>query len=132
MTSIQPELWVDSPSQAVAFYEHAFGARILHRVGEADEVVAQLAVGNAAFWVAGTSATMNRLSPRTIGGATSRTLLVVEDPDAVMRRAVSAGAAQSSPVRDEHGWRIGRIIDPFGHEWEIGTPLGPWPPQMTG
>jgi PhnB protein len=128
MTSIQPELWVDSPNEAVAFYEAAFGATVLHRVGEGDDIVAQLGVGDAAFWVAGTSATMKRLSPRVIGGATSRTLLVVEDPDGVVRQAVAAGATETSPVSDEHGWRLGRIVDPFGHEWEIGVPLGPWPP----
>jgi PhnB protein len=55
-------------------------------------------------------------------------LLVVEDPDAVVRRALAAGANEISPVADEHGWRIGRIIDPFGHEWEIGSPLATWPP----
>jgi PhnB protein len=128
MTSIQPELWVDSPGKAVTFYEAAFGASLLHRVGDGDDIVAQLAVGDAAFWVAGTSATMKRLSPRAVDGATSRTLLVVEEPESLVRRAVAAGATESSPVSDEHGWRIGRIIDPFGHEWEIGTPLGPWPP----
>jgi PhnB protein len=32
-------------------------------------------------------------------------------------------------VQEEHGWRLGRIVDPFGHEWEIGTPLVPWPPS---
>jgi PhnB protein len=72
---------------------------------------------------------MKRLSPRSIDGATSRTLLVVEDPDAVVQRAVSSGAVEISPVGDEHGWRLGRIVDPFGQEWEIGTPLGPWPPR---
>jgi PhnB protein len=129
VTSIQPELWVETPSAAVDFYESAFGARVLHRVGEGDDIVAQLAVGDAAFWVAGASAAMKRLSPRMIDGATSRTLLVVADPDRVMTQAVAAGARESTPVDDEHGWRIGRIIDPFGHEWEIGTPLGPWPPK---
>jgi PhnB protein len=129
MTSIQPELWVDSPSEAVAFYEAAFGATVLHRVGDGDDIVAQLAVGDAAFWVAGTSATMKRLSPRAIDGTTSRTLLVVEDPDWVVGQAVAAGATEWSPVSDEHGWRLGRIIDPFGHEWEIATPLGAWPPS---
>lgn len=128
MTSIQPELWVESPSEAVAFYEAAFGATVLHRVGREDDTVAQLGVGDAAFWVAGTSAAMKRLSPRAIDGATSRTLLVVEDPENVVRQAVDAGATKSSPVGNEHGWRLGRIIDPFGHEWEIGTPLGAWPP----
>jgi PhnB protein len=127
MTSIQPELWVESPSEAVAFYEAAFGAIVLHRVGDGDEIVAQLAVGDAAFWVAGTSATLKRFSPRAVDGTTSRTLLVVEDPEQVIRQAVAAGATESSPVSNEHGWRLGRIIDPSGHEWEIGTPLGAWP-----
>jgi PhnB protein len=129
VTSIQPELWVEKPGEAVAFYEAAFGAAVLHRVGEGDDIVAQLGVDAAVFWVAATSAQMKRLSPRAIDGTTSRTLLVVEDPDAVLQRAVAAGATESSPVSDEHGWRVGRIIDPFGHEWEIGTPLGPWPPS---
>jgi PhnB protein len=129
LTGIQPELWVDSPSAAVTFYEAGFGARVLHRVGEGDDIVVQLAVGDAAFWVAGTSAALRRFSPRAIDGATSRTLLVVEDPDTVMQRAVAAGATEASPVTNEHGWRLGRIIDPFGHEWEIGAPLGAWPPH---
>jgi len=47
----------------------------------------------------------------------------------VIRQAIAAGATLSSEVRDEHGWRVGRMIDPFGHEWEIGAPLGPWPPD---
>ena len=65
---------------------------------------------------------------RAIGGATSRPLLVADDPDAVMRRAVEAGATEKSRACDEHGWRLGRIVDPFGHEWEIGKPIGAWPP----
>lgn len=128
MTSIQPELWVDRPDRAIAFYEAALGATVLHRVGDGEDVVAQLAVGDAAFWVAEASPAMSRYSPEKIGGATSRTLLVVDSPDAVMRRAVAAGATELSPVEDEHGWRLGRIKDPFGHEWEIGMPLGEWPP----
>jgi PhnB protein len=128
VTSIQPELWVETPGEAVAFYEAAFGATVLHRVGEGNDIVAQLGIGDAAFWVAATSATMKRHSPRAIDGATSRTLLVVEDPDSVVQQAVAAGATESSPVNNEHGWRLGRIIDPYGHEWEIGVPLGARPP----
>ena len=128
MTSIQPELWVDSPSEALTFYAAAFGATVLHLVGDGDDIVAQLGVGEAAFWVAPPSGTLKRLSPRAIDGATSRMLLVVDNPDSVVRQAVAAGAAESSPVSEEHGWRIGRIVDPFGHEWEIGRPLGAWPP----
>lgn len=128
MTSIEPELWVENPRDAVAFYEAAFGAVVLHRVGDGDDIVAQLGVGEARFWVAGTSAEMGRLSALAMGGATSRTLLVTDDPDDVVRRAVAAGATLTSAVADEHGWRLGRIVDPFGHEWEVGVPLGSWPP----
>jgi len=128
MTGIQPELWVERAAAAVAFYEAAFGATVMHRVGEGDDIVAQLGVGEAAFWVTAASPEMRRFSPAAIGGATGRTLLVVGDPGRVVAQAVAAGATETAPVRDEHGWRLGRIVDPFGHEWEIGRPLGAWPP----
>ena len=129
MTGIQPELWIDHAEAAVAFYQAAFGARVLHRVGEGDNIVAQLAVGDAAFWISPGGAEGPRFSPQAIGGATGRVLLVVDDPDAVFAQAVGAGATAASEVTDEHGWRLGRIFDPFGHEWEIGRPTGMWPPR---
>jgi PhnB protein len=131
MTSIQPELWVENAREAPTFYVAAFGATVLHLVGDGDDIVAQLGVGDAAFWIAPASSTMKRLSPRAIDGATSRTLLVVDDPDTVVQQALRAGAKETSAVGDEHGWRLGRIIDPFGHEWEIGKPLAPRPATST-
>jgi PhnB protein len=128
MTGSQPELWIDRTAEAVAFYEAAFGARVLHRVGEGDEIVVQLAIGDAAFWVSSGGSNGPRFSPNAIGGTTGRTLLVVNDPDAMFAKAVKAGAAPASGMADEHGWRLGRIFDPFGHEWEIGRPLDLWPP----
>jgi PhnB protein len=128
MANIQPELWIDRAAAAVAFYEAAFGARVLHRVGEGDEIVAQLAIGDAAFWVSSGGREGPRFSPAAIGGATGRTLLVVDDPDAMFAQAVESGATPASEMANEHGWRLGRIFDPFGHEWEIGRPLGHWPP----
>jgi len=127
VTSIQPELWVDRGMAALAFYESAFDASVLHRVGDGDDIVAQLAIGDAAFWIATTGPSTERLVPRVIGGATGRVLLVVDEPEAVFARAVAAGAQARSPVVEEHGWRVGRLIDPFGHEWEIGKPSAAWP-----
>ena len=83
MTSIQPELWVDRAAEAVAFYQAAVGAIVLHRVGEGEDIVAQLAIGDAAFWVARAGPAGPRVHPKAAGGATGRTLLVVDDPDAV-------------------------------------------------
>ena len=130
MTTIQPELWVDRAGAAVAFYQAAFGASILHLVGGGDDIVAQLSVGDAAFWVTAASASMRRFTPNAIGGTTSRMLLVVKHPEQVVAQAIAAGATELSAVEDEHGWRVGRIVDPFGHEWEIGKPLAAWPPSQ--
>jgi PhnB protein len=87
------------------------------------EVVAELAVGDATFWVADESPEHANFSPETLGGGTVRMLLVVDDPDAAMERAKAAGAREVYPVAEEHGWRLGRVVDPFGHHWEIGRPL---------
>jgi PhnB protein len=122
MASIQPQLWTDGARTAVEFYTTAFGAQVRLLVGEGEDVVAQLDVDGAVFWVVQADAERRRLSPPGAGGTTGRTLLVVEDPDALHARAVAAGANPTSPVQDEHGWRVGRIVDPFGHEWEIGRP----------
>jgi PhnB protein len=49
--------------------------------------------------------------------------MIVEDPDAAFDRAVAAGAKVVCPVTNQYGWRLGRMVDPFGHHWEIGKPL---------
>jgi PhnB protein len=87
---------VDRGAQAVAFYEAAFGAAVLHRVGDGEGTVAQLATGDAAFWVTTAGSAGQRLHPKAIGGATGRTLLRAGDPDAVFHHAVTAGATPTA------------------------------------
>jgi PhnB protein len=111
-------------AEAVSFYKAAFGARELYKVEAPDgAVVCELAVDDAKFWVADESPAHKNFSPETLGGATTRMVLVVDDPEAVHASALAAGATQVWPVREEHGWLIGRVVDPFGHHWEIGKPL---------
>ena len=123
MTSFQPQLWIERAGAAVAFYERAFGAKVLHSVGDGDDIVVQLAVGDAAFWVSRADPAMQRFSPDSLGGATGRTLLVVDTPEAVVAAAIDAGAREASPVQDEHGWRLGRVVDPFGHRWMLSQTI---------
>jgi len=132
---IWPQLSVRHGRAAVDFYKAAFGAVEDYRLGGTDDdedVVAQLSVGNASFWVADESPPHANFSPQSLGGATVRMLLIVEDPESVVARAVAAGATEVHPVDEEHGWRLGRIEDPFGHHWEIGKPLIAWPPEHGG
>jgi PhnB protein len=112
-------------AKAVEFYKQAFGARELFRLdSDSGDVVAQLAVGEAEFWLADESPENKNFSPESLGGATARMVMVVDDPDSVFARALKAGATQVWPVADqEYGWRVGRLVDPFGHHWEIGKPL---------
>src|SRR5262249_56599836 len=107
MAGIQPELWIDGAAAAVAFYEAAFGAVVLHRAGEGDDIVAQLAIGDAAFWVSSGGADAPRFSPAAIGGATGRTLLVVDDPDAMFAQAGAARGTGAAGVAGEPRWPPG-------------------------
>ncbi|HVZ83108.1 MAG TPA: VOC family protein [Terracidiphilus sp.] len=116
-----PLLTVTAGDSAVDFYKTAFGAVELFRMENADgSVVAQLRVGNSDFWVVDESPEHQNFSPSTLGGTTVRMVLVVNNPDAVFDRAVDAGARPLWPMIDQpFGWRIGRLADPFGHQWEI-------------
>jgi PhnB protein len=121
-TVLTATLSVRNWARAIDFYKAAFGAKELFRVDGGG--VAQLSVSGAEFWVAEESPDHLNFSPESLGGCSVRMLLVVEDPDAVCAQAVAAGATEIVSVADAYGWRLGRILDPFGHHWEIGRPLG--------
>ena len=125
------QLSVRHGREAVTFYEAASGAQACFRLGGTDglpEVVAQLQVGPTRFWVEDESPEHGNFSPQTLAGATTRLLLVVDDPAAAVHRALAAGAREQPAVDLGHRVDLGRVVDPFGHHWEIGQPLGPWPP----
>lgn len=122
-TSISPFLSVRRGQEAVEFYKAAFGATELFRIDNGGSVVAQLGVDGADFWVSDESPEHRNFSPETLGGGTVRMVVVVEDPDAAFDRAVKAGATVVVPIENNYGWRLGRVVDPYGHHWEIGKPM---------
>jgi PhnB protein len=123
-TSIAPWLSVRNSARAVDFYKSAFGATEVFRLdGDGGSVVARLSVDGAEFWLSDESPEHGNFSPQSLGGGSVRIILTVADPDAVFARAVAAGASQVFPVGEEYGWRLGRVLDPFGHHWEIGRQI---------
>ena len=122
-TTIAPWLSVRNGAQAVEFYKSAFGAVEAFRMDEGSSVVARLSVEGAEFWMGDESPEHGNFSPQSLNGSSVRIILTVADPDSVFTRAVAAGASQVFPVGEEYGWRLGRVVDPFGHHWEIGRPL---------
>jgi len=121
--TIAPWLSVRNSAKAVEFYKSAFGAAEVYRLEGHGGVVARLSVEGAEFWVSDESPEHRNFSPETLGGGSVRMILSVADPDAAFARAISAGATEVYPVSEGHGWRVGRVADPYGHHWEIGRQL---------
>jgi len=122
--TVAPMLSVRNGARAVEFYKSAFGASELYRVEDpSGAVVARLSIEQAEFWLSDESPTHGNFSPESLGGSTARMILTVADPDAVFAQALAAGAQEVFAVEEAYGWRVGRVVDPFGHHREIGHPL---------
>ena len=119
-TSIAPWLSVSQATEAVDFYKAAFGAVERYRLEDdmGRVVVAQLAIEGADFWLQEDIDS----SPESLDRQSVRVILTVDNPDAVFEQAIAAGATQVFAVSEEHGWRTGRVADPFGHHWEMSKP----------
>jgi PhnB protein len=122
--SIAPWLSVRGGARAVDFYKAAFGAREVYHVEDpTGAVVSRLSVDGAEFWLGDESPEPGNVRPESAAGASVRMILTVPDPDATFASAVAAGAREVYAVQEGHGWRVGRVVDPFGHHWEIGRPV---------
>jgi PhnB protein len=119
--SIAPWLTVPDSFKAVEFYKSAFGASEDYRMeGQNGDLVVKLLIEEAGFWISNGNSDNRNAEPL---GGNIRIILTVADPDSVFNRALKAGAIQVFPVGEEHGWRLGRLVDPFGLHWEIGREL---------
>jgi PhnB protein len=130
MIQISPMLAVSDGDAAIDFYKAAFGAELLWHLGGGGHVVAGLSVHGAKFLLAQESPPHGTQGPVSAGFTTVRIELFVDDPIAVHRRALDAGATEHSPV-DEHTHETigpkpikrilqGALVNPFGHVWLIG------------
>ena len=122
--SIAPMLSVRHGARAIEFYRSAFGAEVVFRIDAPDgAVVCRLSIAGAEFWVSDESPAHGNYSPETLNGGTVRMILTVPDPDASFAKAIAAGATSVVEVENNYGWRLGRIVDPFGPHWVFGHPV---------
>jgi PhnB protein len=116
-------LHVGDASRAIDFYTRAFGAREKFRLTEPSGRIghAELEFGGAILMLADEFPECGVRGPVAIGGTSVTIHIHVDDADALIERAVEAGATLERPARDEfYGERSGCVLDPFGHRWNIG------------
>jgi PhnB protein len=119
-----PYLTLNDASRAIDFYKRAFGAQVVARMDGPDGKVAhaEIRIGDSMIMLGDEMPGMGNRSPQSLGGTTGGIMLYVENADAVFNQAVSAGAQVEMPVTDMFwGDRYGRLKDPFGHSWSVGT-----------
>ena len=123
-TSIQPWVSLKNSAKAGEFYKDAFGAVETYRMETTDGgLVLRLSVDGAEFWVSGQSTDTGETAAGNLPQDMVKIVLIVDNPDAVFEQAIKAGATEVFPVGEDFGWRLGRLSDPFGLDWEIGKPL---------
>ena len=123
--TVTPCLMVRGADRALEFYRKAFGAEVLDRLTGPDGksvIHAQIRVGDSFIFLGDEVPGMGGGAPEKYGGSPASLHLYVEDVDAAVERAVTAGAQVRMPVADMFwGDRYAKVADPFGYEWGLAT-----------
>jgi PhnB protein len=122
--SVTPYMIVRNAARAIEFYKQAFGAVEKGVMKSPDGKVAhaELQIGDSIIMLGDEFPEMGALSPQATGGAGMGLHIYLDDVDSAFDRAVKAGAKVEMPVADMFwGDRYGKLADPFGHKWSIGT-----------
>jgi PhnB protein len=130
-----PYLILQGAAAALDFYKKSFGATEIMRMARPDGKIghAEMRIGDSVIMLADEVPEMGYRGPKALGGSPVSLMLYVEDVDAVVARAVAAGAKITQPVQDKfYGDRNGVLEDPFGHVWTIATHTEDVTPEEMG
>lgn len=121
--SVTPYITVHDAAAALDFYKRAFGATEITRMEMGDKIGhAEIKIGDSFVMLSDEWPDMNKLSPKSRGGATSTLMVYLDDVDAAHRRALDAGATEERAIENQFwGDRSGSVTDPFGHSWMLAT-----------
>jgi PhnB protein len=130
--TVTPYLAVDDAAEAIEYYRRAFGANERVRMAASDGRIghAELEIGDSLVMLSDPFPQATTRSPKELGGTSVSVFMYVEDVDAIVKRAVDAGATITMEVADQFwGDRFGSVQDPFGHSWSIATHVEDVPPE---
>lgn len=132
--SVTPGITVRDAAKAIDFYKEAFGAEELERMEGPDGSImhAEIRIGDSNIMIGEENPAWGTKSPQTLGGVHGSLHLYVDDADAAYAKAVAAGCEARYPLEDAFwGDRYGKVADPFGHEWGIGSRVKDLTPEET-
>ena len=124
MRTVTPHLVCAGAAEAIEFYKKAFGAVEAARLpGPQGKIMhAMIRIGDSPVMLADEFPEMGAVSPKSLKGSPVTIHLYVDNVDTTVERAVKAGAKITMPVADMFwGDRYGKLVDPFGHHWSVGT-----------
>jgi len=124
MHSVTPHLICAGAAKAIEFYKAAFGATEEARLPGPDGRLmhASVKIGDSQVMLVDEMPEWGALGPKSLKGSPVTIHLYVDDVDAVVARAVKAGAKVTMPVAEQFwGDRYGKLEDPFGHHWSVAT-----------
>jgi PhnB protein len=131
--SLAPYMSVKNARAAIDFYVAAFGAEeVFALIDPADGRVGhgEVRFGDSLIMISDEYPDFGAIGPQTLGGSPVKMHVYVDDVDAVFAHAVSLGATELRPVKDQfHGGRSGQLADPFGYQWVIARKAGEVSPQ---
>lgn len=124
MHTVTPHLVCAGAAEAIDFYVKAFNAVELARMPDPSGKLmhAMIRIGDSPVMLVDEYPEWGSCGPKSLKGTPVTIHLSVEDADAVFQQAIDAGAKVTMPLEDAFwGDRYGRLEDPFGHSWSIGT-----------
>ncbi|WKE65017.1 VOC family protein [Gallaecimonas kandeliae] len=122
--SLTPYLIVQDGAAAIDFYQRAFGAEVTLRMDMPGGSLAhaELKIGDSPLMLSEENPQWQTQSPKTLGGTPLSLMLYLPDVDSAFAKAIAAGATELMPLKDQfYGDRSGTVLDPFGHQWTLGT-----------
>jgi PhnB protein len=123
--TLTPYLYIRGAAEAIEFYKKAFGAKEHFRMPSPDGKTighAEIQIGDSIIMMADEHLAMGAKGPQTLNGTSASFLLYVPDVDASFKQALDAGAKVTRPLENKfYGDRMGTLVDPYGHEWSLGT-----------
>ena len=123
-SAVSAMLTVSDIPAAVSFYQKALGfsKRAIMNGPDGKPMHAELTLRGTTLLLGPENVAWGTRSAKSVGASPAGLFIYVENVDKVVEKATNLGASSNGPVMDMFwGDRCGKIVDPDGYSWMVGT-----------